>query len=110
MREHLPYRARDGLILGVCKGLAQALEIPVWVARALAILGLVFSGGWMILVYVVVGLLMRPEPLGVDAREGAPEDPWATPDDELDLRLLRLEDRLRRLEEQLGVRRDGPSR
>jgi phage shock protein C len=58
------YRARTGLIVGVCKGVAQYFDFSVFWVRAIAVVLLIVSGIWpMLIVYVVVALLMKPEPV-----------------------------------------------
>lgn len=58
------YRARDGMIFGVCKGIADYLDFSVFWARMIAVGALFFSGLWPILgLYVVAALLMKPEPV-----------------------------------------------
>ena len=58
------YRARHGLILGVCRGLADYFEVsPVWV-RLAALLALPVGGVWpVILGYLIAAFLMHPEPV-----------------------------------------------
>jgi len=56
-------RSRDGLLLGVCQGFADWLEIPAWPLR----LGLVIAciaGGFSPagLLYIAAALLMKPAP------------------------------------------------
>jgi phage shock protein C len=59
-----PYRSRNGKILGVCKGLAEHFDFPVWWMRVIAGVLLVVSGIWpMVIVYFVAALLMKPEPI-----------------------------------------------
>ena len=58
------YRSRDGAILGVCKGLAEYFDFPVFWMRVIALVLLVFSGIWpLVIVYFVAALLMKPEPV-----------------------------------------------
>jgi phage shock protein C len=58
------YRSRDGAILGVCKGLAEYFDFPVFWMRVIALVLLVFSGIWpLAIVYFVGALLMKPEPV-----------------------------------------------
>ena len=58
------YRSRTGLIIGVCKGVAQYFDFSVVWMRAIAVALLVFSGIWpMLIVYIVAALLMKPEPV-----------------------------------------------
>lgn len=58
------YRARDGVFLGVCKGIANYFDFSVfWVRMALVIV-FVFSGFWPVIgVYLVAAFFMRPEPV-----------------------------------------------
>ncbi len=58
------YRSRDGIILGVCKGIAEHFDFSVFWARVITILLLFFSGFWPIVVlYFIAALLMKPEPV-----------------------------------------------
>jgi phage shock protein C len=58
------YRSRDGAILGVCKGLAEYLDFPVFWMWVIALVLLLFSGIWpLVIVYCVGALLMKPEPV-----------------------------------------------
>lgn len=58
------YRARDGWIFGVCKGIGEYLDFSVFWCRVLAVVVFIFSGFWPIVVlYLVAALLMKPEPV-----------------------------------------------
>jgi phage shock protein C len=58
------YRSRTGLIVGVCKGVAQYFDFSVFWMRAIAVVLLIVSGIWpMLLVYIVAALLLKPEPV-----------------------------------------------
>lgn len=58
------YRARNGEIFGVCKGLAKWAELPVGPIRLAAILLAVFSGFVPVLiVYVLAAVFLPVEPL-----------------------------------------------
>jgi phage shock protein C len=58
------YRSRRGLILGVCKGLAEYFDLSVTGTRMLACIVLVFSGVWpAVVLYFLAALLMKPEPV-----------------------------------------------
>lgn len=58
------YRSRRGVILGVCKGIADYFDFSVFWARAVAIVLLVFTGFWPIAaLYFIAALLMKPEPV-----------------------------------------------
>ena len=59
-----PYRARNGVILGVIKGLAEYFNFSVFWSRVVAVGFLVFTGIWPIAgLYLLAGLLMKPEPV-----------------------------------------------
>jgi phage shock protein C len=57
------YRSRDGMILGVCKGLADWRDVPVAWIRLLAIVLIFVTGFVVIPAYFVAALLMKPEPV-----------------------------------------------
>jgi phage shock protein C len=58
------YRSRDGAILGVCKGLAEYFDFPVFWMRVIALVLLVLSGILpLAIVYFMAALLMKPEPV-----------------------------------------------
>lgn len=58
------YRSRDGVILGVCKGLASFLDVSVFWTRFAAVLLLFFSGFWPVVgIYLLAGFLLKPEPV-----------------------------------------------
>ena len=58
------YRSRQGIILGVCKGIAQYFDFSVFWARAIAIILLLVTGFWPItILYFIAALLMKPEPV-----------------------------------------------
>lgn len=57
------YRSRSGMVMGVCKGLAEYFGFSVTWIRIIAVLLLLFTGLWPVVVlYVLAGLLMKPEP------------------------------------------------
>jgi phage shock protein C len=59
-----PYRSRSGMILGVCKGLAQHFNLSVFWTRIVAVGFLIFTGIWPIAgIYLLAGLLMKLEPV-----------------------------------------------
>lgn len=58
------YRARDGAVLGVCKGLADYFDFKVGRVRFITVLILILSGVWPIVaIYFIASLLMKPEPV-----------------------------------------------
>lgn len=58
------YRSRQGVILGVCKGIAEYFDFSVFWTRAIAVLLLVFTGLWpTVFLYFLAALLMKPKPV-----------------------------------------------
>jgi phage shock protein C len=58
------YRSRNGIMLGVCRGIAEYFDFSVFWVRAIAVGLLIFSGFWPITVlYFIAALLMKPEPV-----------------------------------------------
>ena len=58
------YRSRGGIILGVCRGIADYLNFSVFWIRAILVILFLISGFWPIVVlYFVAGFLMKPEPV-----------------------------------------------
>src|SRR5438094_186741 len=67
------YRSRRGkMIAGVCAGLAEQFGISVTALRLAAILFTLF-GGWGVIVYVVLWVIM---PYGNPARDASGVSPW----------------------------------
>ena len=57
------HRSRNGVILGVCRGIAEYFDFSVFWTRAIALILLFFSGLWPItVIYFAAALLMKPEP------------------------------------------------
>ena len=58
------YRSRNGVVLGVCRGIAENFDFSVFWTRAIVLIVLFFSGFWPIMaLYFVAALLMKPEPV-----------------------------------------------
>jgi phage shock protein C len=58
------YRSRNGIILGVCKGIADYFDFSVFWTRVITVVLLFFTGFWPIMIlYFVAALLMKPEPV-----------------------------------------------
>jgi phage shock protein C len=58
------YRSRQGAILGVCRGIAQYFDFSVFWTRTIAVLLLIFTGFWPVLIiYLGAAVLMKPEPV-----------------------------------------------
>ena len=57
------YRSRDGVLFGVCKGLARYFDLSVFWTRVVAVIVLICTGLWPVVgLYLVAALLMKPEP------------------------------------------------
>ncbi len=55
-------RSKNGILLGVCQGFANWLEIPAWPLRVAAIIAFVASGFYPVgLIYLAAALFMEPE-------------------------------------------------
>ena len=58
------YRSRNGIILGVCRGIAEYFDFSVFWVRAIALILLFITGFWPITgLYFIAALLMKPEPV-----------------------------------------------
>jgi len=99
------YRSRNGVILGVCRGIAEYFDFSLFWIRAIAVFLLFFTGFWpTLIVYFIAALLMKPEPvIPIHTDEEAEfydsyvhSRKWAT--DRIKRRSENLERRLRRLE------------
>jgi phage shock protein C len=59
-----PYKARDGFIFGVCKGLADYFNFSVFWTRAVAVGILLVTGVWPIVgLYLLAAVLMKKAPV-----------------------------------------------
>lgn len=58
------YRSRNGILLGVCRGIAEYFDFSVFWTRVIVLVLLFFTGFWPIMaLYFVAALLMKPEPV-----------------------------------------------
>lgn len=58
------YRSRDGVIFGVCRGLADYYDFSVFWIRAILIILFLLSGVWPIFgLYLLASFLMKPKPV-----------------------------------------------
>lgn len=57
------YRSRDGMVAGVCRGIAEYFDVSVFLTRAIAIFMLLCTGVWPTLgLYLLAALVMKKEP------------------------------------------------
>ena len=58
------YRSRDGMVLGVCKGVADYFDFSLFWVRCVALVVFLFSGLWAVGgLYLLAALLMKPAPV-----------------------------------------------
>ena len=58
------YRSRNGVIFGVCRGMADHFEFSILWARVIAIIFLFVTGFWPAIgIYLIATLLMKPAPV-----------------------------------------------
>jgi phage shock protein C len=58
------YRSRNGVIFGVCRGLAEHFDFSVVWARIIAIFFLFVTGFWIAIgIYLLAALLLKPAPV-----------------------------------------------
>lgn len=71
------YRSRDGIVWGVCQGVADWMEIPVGIIRTICVVSLILSGVFpMALIYAVAALVLPPEPVYRTRAYGSSEQRW----------------------------------
>ena len=57
------YRSRNGILFGVCRGLADYFDFSVFWIRAIAVILFIFTGFWPVVgIYLLAALLMKSEP------------------------------------------------
>lgn len=62
--ERTLYRSRSGIICGVCKGIAEHLDFPVFWLRVIALVVLFTAGIFPpVLLYFLAAIFMKPEPV-----------------------------------------------
>jgi len=58
------FRSRDRVVMGVCKGISDYFQVPVFWVRTIFVLALFGSGLWpVIVIYIVASFLMKPTPI-----------------------------------------------
>lgn len=58
------YRSRDGMILGVCKGVAEYFDFSVGWTRVITFLLFLFTGFWpTFFLYFIAAMIMKPKPV-----------------------------------------------
>jgi len=58
------YRSRNGMICGVCRGIAEYYSFDVFWTRVLTVIAASFVGVWpAVFLYIVAAMVMKPEPV-----------------------------------------------
>ena len=58
------YRSRDGMVFGVCQGLADYSELSVFWLRVILIAAFIFSGFFpVVFLYLIAAIIMKLEPV-----------------------------------------------
>lgn len=105
------YRSRNGVLLGVCRGVADYFDFSVFWIRATAVILFICTGFWPIVgVYLLAALLMKFDPaksVGSESKQGAGDRHRCTRNDTAE-RLRRkwklMEKRIRRMEDKVTSR------
>jgi len=64
LRNNPIYRSRDGVLLGVCRGIADHYDLSVFWVRLGLVIVFMLSGFWPVIgIYIVAALLMKPRPV-----------------------------------------------
>jgi phage shock protein C len=57
------YRSRNGVLAGVCAGVAEYFDLSVFWLRVIMVFAFVLTGFFpVVFLYVLMALLMKPEP------------------------------------------------
>ncbi|MBW1865301.1 MAG: envelope stress response membrane protein PspC [Deltaproteobacteria bacterium] len=105
------YRSRNGIILGVCRGLASFFDLKAFWIRVIVVIFFLASGVWPVLVlYFIASLLMKPEPVRPIESEAEQEfyDSYTSSRPRATSRLKRrfhnLDHRIQRMEDMVTAR------
>lgn len=105
------YRSRDGVLLGVCRGIADHYDLSVFWVRLGLVIVFLLSGFWPVIgIYIVAALLMKPRPVKPIENEEEQEfyDSYVHSPKNAAQRLRRkfenLERRIRRMEDKVTGR------
>ena len=68
------YRSRNGVLLGVCRGVADYFDFSVFWIRATAVILFICTGFWPIVgVYILAALLMKSDAVRSNASQSKPK-------------------------------------
>lgn len=58
------YRSRDGILLGVCRGVAEYFDMSVFWVRMAVVVVFLLSGFWPVIgIYLAAAFFMKPSPV-----------------------------------------------
>lgn len=64
VRSHKLYKDNiNGMVCGVCAGFAEWVGIKTWVARMIAVLGLIFLTGPTLIAYFIAAMVLSRRPV-----------------------------------------------
>lgn len=95
MKTNRLYRSRNGVILGVCRGVAEYFDISVKWTRILTVVTMIFTGFFPVaFFYVLSAFIMKPTPR--DFFEDEPSNPYSHDLKRLKSRFNRLSNRVKK--------------
>lgn len=113
LRDRFPrglYRSRSGMLLGVCKGLAQYFDFSLTAVRLITVIAFIFTGFWPVgMLYLLAALVMRPEPV-VHPVDEADEEFYRSYANDRTMALGRLKRTYQNLEKRLHRLEDSVTR
>jgi len=105
------YRSRNGILLGVCRGVADYFDFSVFWIRAVVVVLFICTGFWPIVgIYILAALLMKSDPAASAGNQQTrrPGGSHRTTRNDAAERLKRkwkhLEKRIRRMEDKVTSR------
>jgi len=104
------YRSRHGVLLGICRGVSDYFNLPVfWIRFALIILFLISGFFPIVLLYVLAGLIMKKEPASSEEnrcndRYSCYADRYNDNSRDFKKRLDRLKNKIREAESNMSYR------
>lgn len=95
------YRSRHNrLVMGVCGGLAEHIDMNATALRVLAFFAILLTLPWGLLVYFIVGLVLKPEP-EVNFGSYEEEELWHQQIDAPEVAMERVKRRFEQLDRRL---------
>ena len=100
------YRSRQGVILGVCRGISDYFDFSLVWTRVLAVIFLLVSGFWPAMgLYFIAALLMKPAPV-IPIQTEAEQEFYDSYTQSRNGALYRLKRRYQKLERRIQRKKD----